>query len=402
MTILPFRDPVGRLIRRNISSWQLAGYAVANAAGLSIILVALMFYADATSARSGGEEADPFFSSAYEVISKRVEGIGLEAEAFSAEELADLQAQPWALRAGPFTPSRFSVNASVDLGGRGMSTILFMESIPDDFFDIRPAGWTFDPSDPSVPIVMSRDYLALYNFGLAAPQGLPQLSPEVIQTVPLSFSLAGDNGARMELPGRIAGFSSRLNTIAVPQSFMDWANDRFALPGQKAPAPSRIIVETDQLLTADKEAYLKAHGLESSADSSASASRLARFTTLASSVVAAVGAVISLMAIFILFLSIFLILQKSRGRLSRLMLLGYSPAESAAPLCRLVALINVAVAAVAFAIMLFARHLWEPSLAELGLGGGSVAAPAVIAAAFALTVTLVNILTIRRHIRRLW
>lgn len=401
MTIRPFSNPIGQLLRRNISAWQLAGYAIANTVGLGIILVALMFYSDATTSLSSSEEADPFFSPAYEVISKRVEGIGPEAATFSPGELAELEAQPWARRVGPFTSSRFSVSASIDLGGRSMSTLLFMESIPDEFFDIRPSGWSFDPANPSVPIVMSNDYLALYNFGLAAPQGLPQLSREVIQAVPLRFTLSGDNGARADISGRIAGFSSRLNTIAVPQSFMEWANDRFA-PGEASPGPSRLIVETDQLLDTEKEAYLKAHGLESSADTSASASRLARFTTLVSGVVAVIGGVISLMAVFILFLSIFLIMQKSRGRLRRLMLLGYSPGESGAPLCRLVALINSGLAAVAFIIMLAARRLWAVPLADLGLGGASVLIPAIVAAGFAVAVTLVNIITIRRHIRLLW
>ena len=35
--------------------------------------------------------------------------------------------------------------------------------------------------------------------------------------------------------------SNRLNTILVPQAFMDWANQRFA-PGKEA-RPSRLIVE---------------------------------------------------------------------------------------------------------------------------------------------------------------
>lgn len=393
--------PVWQLMRRNISPWQIAGYAVANMVGLAIILTALMFYADSTTALGGSREADPFFSTSYEVISKKVEGIGLTPAAFTRAEIDEIRALPWARRVGEFTPSRFTVNASVELGGRGMSSYMFMEAIPDEFFDIRPRGWDFDPSDPFIPVVLSKEYLALYNFGFAAPQGLPQLSEEVVATVPLSFSLSGASGRRATLPGAIAGFSSRLNTIAVPQSFMDWANARFA-PGEEALPPSRLIVETDPAQGAEMARYLADHGMESSADSgSADSSRLARFSAIAGGVMAAIGAVISALAIAILFLSIWLILSKSRPVMERLILIGYSAVDIGRPLVRLVVAVNLSVAAVALVLMLVARSLWRAPLATLGLGDASILGPLLLAAAFVAAVTAANILTIRRHLSRL-
>lgn len=394
--------PVWQLLRRNISVAQFAGYGVANAVGLAIILTALMFYTDATTSLGSEEKADPYFSPAFEVLNKEVEGIGMSPSAFTPAEVDSLRAQPWARRVGEFVSSRFTVNASLDMGGRGFSTFLFMEAIPDEFFDIRPEHWDFDPAHPFIPMVVNREYLALYNFGFAAPQGLPQLSEDVVATVPLSLRLSGGDGAETRVQGGIVGFSSRLNTIAVPQSFMDWANARFA-PGEPSLPPSRLIVETDPRLAAQKDAYLAAHGIQTSADrSDAGAGRLARFTAVASSVVSAVGIVISLLAVFVLFLSIYLILQKSRERLSRLMLLGYSPADTARPLIRLVAVVNVTVAVLAVEVMLLARTLWRPALADLGLGGASLLVPLSVAAAFAVAVTLANILTIRRHMRQIW
>ena len=394
--------PVWQLLRRNISVWQLAGYAVANMVGLAIIVTALMFYTDATTTADASEAADPFFSSSFEVISKEVEGIGLTPASFTPAEIADIKAQPWARRVGEFTPSRFTVNASVDLGARGMSSYLFMESIPDEFFDVRPRRWGFDPQDPFIPVIISKEYLALYNFGFAAPQGLPQLSEEVMQTVPMTFTLSGSDGLRASIAGGIAGFSSRMNTIAVPQSFMDWANSRFA-PGEEALPPSRLIVEADPMLTDSMDAYLADHDLETSADrSDAGTGRIARFSAIAGGVVSAIGAVISLLAVAILFLSIYLILQKSRSRLERLMLLGYSPREVGRPLGRLLAGVNGAVALAAIFIMIIARTMWRPALAGLDLGGASLIPPVCVAIAFAVVITGANIATLRRHLGRLW
>lgn len=393
---------VWQLLRRNISAGQLAGYAVANVVGLGIILTALMFYADATTEAGSDRKADPYFSSSFEVINKRVEGIGLTPVAFTEAEIDSIKSQPWARRVGKFTSSRFTVDAALDMGGRGISSSLFMEAIPDEFFDIRPRDWEFNPADPFIPLVLSRDYLALYNFGFAAPQGLPQLSEDVVATVPIALRLRGSSGRDATMKGGIVGFSSRLNTIAVPQSFMDWANERFA-PGEPPMPPSRLIVETDPSLAAGKSEWLHSHGMQSSADSSdASAGRLARFSAVASGVVSGIGGVISLMAVFILFLSIWLILQKSRDRLSQLMLLGYSPRDAGLPLQRLVAGINLAVAALALAAMFAARSAWSPSLALLDLGGASLLPVLSVAAGFAIIVTAANVITIRRHLTRLW
>ena len=147
--------PLYRLLRRNLSVAQLAGYAMANLLGLSIILTAIQFYADVTPS-GPSEESDGFIARDFMVISKRVDGISAVPPAFSEQETADLGSQPWVRRVGAFTASRFNVSASVEMGGRGMSTYLFFESIPDEFFDIRPSDWHFDPATAEfVPVIIS-------------------------------------------------------------------------------------------------------------------------------------------------------------------------------------------------------------------------------------------------------
>lgn len=43
---------ITKLLRRNISTWQLAAYSIACLVGLSILLVSVSFYKDLSSARS--------------------------------------------------------------------------------------------------------------------------------------------------------------------------------------------------------------------------------------------------------------------------------------------------------------------------------------------------------------
>lgn len=392
------RNIVWRLLRRNISPGQIIGYALANFIGLAIVITAVQFYRDVTA---GWNTDDAMISSDYLVISKRVEGMGslfgAVSTGFSRTDIDSIQSQPWCRRVGSFTSSRYNVQASVEMQGRGMSTSMFFESIPDEFFDVSPDGWTFDPSAPGeIPIILSKDYLALYNFGFAATRGLPQVSESMIKMVPLAVSISG-NGRQKEMPARIVGFSSRLNTIAVPQSFMDWANDLFA--STPADDPSRLIVEVNSPGDPAITSFIERHDWETAGDK-LNSGRASYFLTLVTSVVIAVGAVISVLAFFILMLSIYLLIQKNRRKIHDLMLLGYTPAAVAVCYYRLVAAVNICVFAGAAGVMLIARRVWSQSLDAMGASVSSPWMALFVGAAIIILVTTFNILTIRRLTRR--
>lgn len=102
--------------------------------------------------------------------------------------------------------------------------------------------WSFNPASDIVPIIIPRNYLNLYNFGFAQSRNLPQLSEGVMGMVNLDIRIMG-NGQVKQMKGNIVGFSNRLNTILVPESFMNWANEAYGA-GEKA-EPSRLIVEVN-------------------------------------------------------------------------------------------------------------------------------------------------------------
>lgn len=147
---------------------------------------------------------------------------------------------------------------------------------------------------------------------------------------------------------------------------MDWANERFA-PDSK-PEASRLIVEIDRLAMPQAQAYFDEHGIEISGAESG-ANRISGFLGIVSAVVTAGGLVISILACFILVLSIFLLLQKSREKLRYLMLLGYSPKSVGRYYERMVIISNMVVTAVAIIIAMACRPLWVAPLSDLGLGG---------------------------------
>lgn len=388
------RKGLSLLLKRNISKGQLIGYSLANLVGLTIILSGILFYCDS---RHHQKNDDKFFSDDYIVVSKKIKGINLDPIEFTEEEIDEIGAQPWVKKIGKFTSADFTVNASVNMGGKGMNTYLFFESVPDEFFDTRPSGWEFDPEKRFVPIVLNKDYLALYNFGFAIPQGLPQLSEEMIGTVPLRLVLTGKNGRSEVFDAAVVGFSSRLNTIAVPQDFMDWANKRFSTGNSKD--ISRLIIKIDRLNPADSEEYLKQHNLVIGGDKDVDY-KVSKFIGIVSGVVTATGVVISLLAIFIIILSITLLLQKNREMLRKLILLGYSPSQPAHYYQKLVIGINGGLCLIAVGLTFVCRLIWHKSLLTLGLGNGNVLFMIGAAIAYFLIISFANTMVIRRHIPR--
>ena len=384
------------LLSKNLSRGQLIGYALANIVGLTVILSGIMFFCDS---RHNIAETDKFFSDDYIVISKKVKGINLDPLTFTEEEIRDIEIQPWVKKIGKFTASQFPVSCFIDMGGKGFSSQLFLESVPEDFYEIKPDLWGFNTDENFIPIVLNKDYLALYNFGFAAPHGLPQLSEEMIGNVPLKLKIIAENGDVFIFNAAVVGFSSRLNTIAVPQEFIDWANKKFVL-GEKV-LPSRLIIKIDRFNFKDLKEYLISHNLEVDGDKDGD-SKISEFLSIVSSVVAANGLIISALALFILILSIFLLLQKSRSMLHDLLLLGYSPRQLSKYYERIVLITNSLITILAIGFTFLCRQVWTTPLSTLGLGKANVLFMLGAALLYFVIISLLNILLIRRNIDRIW
>lgn len=389
-----------KLLRKNISAGQLTGFAIANLIGLTIVLLAVQFYGDV---RPIFNDEESFIRRDYLVVTHKISGMGAllgTGSSFSDEAIADIERQPWVRKVGKFTTSAYNVYASVGLGnsGRKLSSQMFFESIPTEFIDVKPDEWHFDPSRPVVPVIVSKDYLSLYNFGFAAAQGMPKISEGMVGMVPLQFTLTG--GGRSEvIPGRIVGFSSRLNTIVVPEEFMQWSNKRYS--GGTTDAPARLIVEVNTPGDVKIAQYMEEHGYEIAGDKLDSG-KANYFLTVTTGIVIAVGALISLLSFFVLMLSIYLLLQKNMRKLQDLLMLGYTPAEVSAPYIRMVVAINAAVMLLSVILMAIARTVYLPMLEGLGAAGSSLLPAIAVALIVMGLITLGNIIAISRRISTLW
>ena len=390
---------LSKLLRKNVSSMQLGGSAIANLIGLIIVGIALQFYLDL---RPIFNDEESFVKSDYLVVTRKVTGMDalMGGSEISEAEVADIEAQPWVRRVGRFTASDYEVRAAVALGSSGaaMTTQLFFESIPAEFLDVNSAEWHFDERNPVIPVIVSKDYLSLYNFGFAAAQGMPKISEGMAGMIPLQFTISG-NGLSQSFSGRIVGFSARVNTILVPEEFMHWSNSRFG--SGSAAGASRLIVEVNAPGDIKIEQYIAEHNFEVAGDK-ANSNKAGYLFTIAVSVVAAVGVLISLLSFFVLILSIMLLLQKNTKKLQDLLQLGYTPMQVSGYYIRLVLRVNDAVLILALVLIFVARLIYLPMLEPLGIEAASTALTIVAVIGLVALITIGNAVAIMRHVNKLW
>ena len=391
---------INRLLRKNTSPARIAGFVISNFIGLAIIVGGVQFYQDA---RSLWADDDSFIKSDYLVVNKKVTAANTWKDAdsgFSEAEIADLKAQPWVRGVGEFMATDYKVWASVSAGGRGMSTMLFFESLPDEYVDAKGADWTFKPGDDVVPIIISKDYLALYNFGFAGSAGLPQMSESIMAGIPLRLVLTSDDGLRQKtLNARVTGFSNRLNTILVPRSFMEWSNAELGRGGAAA-KPSRLVVDVSSPGDVAIKDYLSDHGLEVAGDKSGSSASF--LLKLVVGIVLAVGIVITLLSLFILLLSISLLMEKNREKLHALLMLGCPLTEVSAPYERIIISATFAAYLLAAACGIALRTSYISQLEALGLNASEWWIGLATGLSVALLVMVVNVLAVKNKVLDSW
>ena len=391
-----------RLLSRHLNAGQLAGFVLANLCGMTIVLAAVQFATDIIPLFTG---SDSFMKPGQMVMAKHVSTVRTltgKAPTFTQKEIADVRHQPFVSDVGTFTPSLFSVVATLGSQKLGVefSTEMFFEAVPDAFMDVDTSRWHWKEGDEEVPIVLPRNYLNLYNFGFASSQGLPALSESLVSMVKIRFILRGSAG-RKELTGRVVAFSKKLNTILVPQAFMDEMNT--TLSPERKPEPSRLIVTISNPADERIAEYLSNHSYETEADD-AEAARTAHLLRIIISIVLVVGLIISALAFYVLLLSIFLLLQKNTEKIDTLLLIGYSPQAVARPYHLLTISLNTLVLILSVFIVLLLRGYYLPLFGQLypSYSAASLSPALLTGVALYLLVTLLNYVAIRRKVMSVW
>ena len=392
---------VWKLLRQHVSVPQFIGFFFANLCGMLIVLLGFQFYRDVLPVFT---QSDSFMGAEYVILSKKITAgntISGRSNSFAPADVQDIEEQPFADKVGKFTSTEYKVDARMGINGTPvLSSELFFESVPDGFVDISLDSWRWKEGDNSVPIILPRTYIAMYNFGFAHNHSLPKISDGLVGMIDFKIFIHG-NGRQDEYKGRVIGFSSRLNSILVPQSFMEWSNKTYA-PDSKSD-PTRLIVEVANPADEHIAQYIDENGYDTE-NNNLDAEKTTYFLKLVVTLVMAIGGVISVLSFYILMLSIYLLVQKNATKLQNLLLIGYSPSLVAMPYQLLTIGLNLVVLIIAMTVLSMLRGYYMEVIETLfpDIDEGTILPSLAVGLCLFALISVVNVIAVRSKVISVW
>lgn len=391
-----------KLLRRHVSVGQLLGFFLSNLIGTTIVLLTIQIYSDMKPLFTQG---DSFMKNDYMVVSKEVSTVSSlfgKSHTFTDEEIKDIENQSFTNDVGQFTSSQFEIYVSLKMpeSAQQISSDIFFESVPDKYVDVTSDKWHFDENEGIIPIIMPRNYLNLYNFGFSQSRNLPKLSEGVISLINLDVRIRGRKNSE-SFVGNIVGFSDRLNTILVPQEFLDWANPHFS--GVVSSDATRLILEVKNPADEAISTYFANNKYISESDK-LDAGKITHTLRLIIYTVLGVGFFISLLSLYILMLSIFLLLEKNNTKIENLLLMGYTPAQVSRPYQILTTGLNIIILVVSITLVVYLRHYYIDVIDSLFPQGelSSLIPTIILGVVLMISVISLNYFIIRKKIKSIW
>ncbi len=347
-----------KLIWEGKSKWQIIGASIGSFIGLFLLLISLQLYLDMNELVDGNTDG----SGQYVQINKQVSLFNtLGAKSFfTKDDFEEIKKLDYVDAVAPFVSNKFKVSASSSL--LGFYTELFFEAVPNEFLDIPTDDFKWEPGQNDLPMIISKDYLALYNFGFAPSQGLPQFTQSTIKRVTLDINV-GRSPNKQVFQGRIAGFSDRINSILVPENFMTYANNKF---GKGAiDKPSRVIMKVDNTHTKEVAAFIEDNGYEVSSGRLIG-EQVSTLLRIVISIIGGIGMLITLLSVLVFILNFQLIISRSSEDIKLLLQLGYKHKRLSWFLFTNLVIIFVLILVLTFAILLLLRSYFVGWFATQG------------------------------------
>lgn len=367
--------------------------------GLTSLLLSLQLILDVQSFHSNEEE---LFGPNSVVIQKKVTKlttIGINTTEFTPEDIQALRDKDFITDVAPFASADFKVGIS-EVEGDGLPHFyadMFFQSIPNRFMDID-VDWNWNEQSDFIPIVLPRDFIMIINYGFAQSQGMNQISEDLLMAARLTIHING-NGQKREMIGRVVGFSQKISSILVPESFLVYSN---ALYGNgKINNPSRVFITTKDDSYGELEDLME----EMNLDISKSAIDVAKIKTI----IAVVIGIFGIASILIMLLSLLgfvqysqLVLSKASYEIKTLLRIGYSIQQIVRTFIRQLSITFGIITIAAINIMIFVKFLLvNPWLAKNGINieGSSLMIALIVAILCFVLFIFANYVNVKKTVR---
>jgi len=242
---------------------------------------------------------------------------------FNPKDVEDLKKWNEVKDVYPIVSNDFRVSAD---GGNFIPfyTDMYLEAVDDAAIDISNLE-DFHVKDNTIPIIISREYLNLYNYGFALNQGLPQITEEFAKKIEVNINLTLKD-KNLKFRGKLMGLSDRIHSVLVPKKFLDSINATQATAQTNDNIFTRVLVKVNDANDQDLISKMNKKGYESNQESLRSA-KIKGKLFLVLRTIALIGLFIFLLCIFMIINSIKMQFLEQQEEVSIKYLLGYSPKQ---------------------------------------------------------------------------
>ncbi|MNU12851.1 FtsX-like permease family protein [compost metagenome] len=232
----------------------------------------------------------------------------------------------------PFSANEFKASAN---GGDFIPfyTDLYFEGLDLKAIDSDLTDEVFQVKGDEIPIIISREYLNLYNYGFALNQGLPQISEDFAKKIEVNINITV-NKQNKTYKGKMVGLSDRIHSVLIPKKFLDSLN--MAEKPELATQPkiyNRVLVQVKDSGDEGLVSKMKENGYESNQESLRSA-KIKSKLFLVLKIIAVLGVFIFALCLYIIVSFIKIQFLEKQEEVSIKNSLGYSPKKMVSDISR--------------------------------------------------------------------
>jgi hypothetical protein len=197
------------------------------------------------------------------IIQKKVSNsssLKLTKNDFTREEIERFKNEPFVADAQVVICNNFNVLLLTDdpLVPK-FSSDVFLQTVNAKFLDVPSKKWTWKEGDTIVPIVMPRDFLVMLNTFMSA-SGIPQVSEDLAKDIKFKLRISNDSKKDF-ISAKIIGFTNEIPSLLVPESFMNYSNQKYATG--KENKITNVMISSKEGEFGNMEKFLEERGLES-------------------------------------------------------------------------------------------------------------------------------------------
>lgn len=316
---------LSKILFKNQSKTQLIIAIIGAFLGFSFLLTSLHYLIRVNEFGEGDET----MKNNTIIIQRKVTNyttLGMSKTGFDTNDINAYKNEVFIENVYPILSNSFDISITLKeeklFGPNKLRTDVFVQSINPQFLDVNTSSWKWSKEEEFVPVIIPREWLLMAN-NFVAGQGIPQISDEVAAQLPLKFTISNRDG-KEDRKAKVVGFTNIIGSILVPESFIEYGNQKY--PQENKGEISNLVIAVEDGEFGEFENFMENKHIEPKASSLA----IGKLKSVASTLFSIILGV-SLLTIFLSLLVLIqygqLILSKNQYEITTLLRVGYAPKE---------------------------------------------------------------------------